>query len=135
MKKIMLGVLLIIFTVVNVQDVNAKTMPFQYIFEEDKSWTIEFSDKIDTKSVTGDTVYIEYLNEKVKIDVHYSFSEDLTKLTVTPVDSYELGYNMRLVIENVVSTNGVTLDEKTSLEFNYVIEEDIKSPFETLAVK
>lgn len=130
MKKIILAmVMIIMFSVISIQDVSAKTFPFKYITEPNKEWIVTLSEPVDKDSVNADTVYIEYLNEKVKIEVTYEFNEDFTQIKVLPKESYELGYFMLLVIDNIKNVNGEYLNEKTTLQFNYVKKEDAEDPF------
>lgn len=130
MKKFsMMLVMIFMFSIISIQGVSAKEFPERMIHESSKPWTITFSEQVDKSSVNNETVYIEYLNEKIPIDITYNFNEDGTQLIVSPVSDYEMGYNFKLVVtENVKSVSGVNLNEETTLIFNYMKEEDVFKP-------
>lgn len=120
MKKIITMLVIILsFLIVSINDVSAKTFPFKHVHDEYKEWTITFSNEIDKSSVTNETVYIQNYDTKELLEIEYKFSDDNEQIIVKPIQPYEKGFDMVLVIDKVVNIHGEELKDKTHLVFTY----------------
>lgn len=117
-KKIAAPLLLILFIFSSIVPVNARTLDAQPIQSITKEWTVSFSQSVNAKTDFSALIYIEDDNKK-KIDVSYSLSEDLTKVIVFPKNPYHFGTNYKLVVsDELVSSSGARLKESWTRPFS-----------------
>jgi hypothetical protein len=97
-------------------DGNAKVIPYKV--NQDKVWTVNFSNDIDETTVNKDNVYV-LDDEGNKVEVKLEVSGKA--LIISPVENYKSGHKYKLYIsDKVQSVNKKALKKALEYEFNVI---------------
>lgn len=98
--------------------VDAQTFELQPITDTKKPWSISFNAKVDYSQITRDAISIQSETGEI-IPITYSISDDLTKITVKPLNPYIFGTTYTLKIDKeVASANGTKLSKDVTKQFS-----------------
>lgn len=106
------------FTLIELPDNNNNANVIPYKVNNDKVWTVNFSNNIDKTTVNKDNVYV--VDDKGnKVDVKLECRGKA--LIISPVENYKSGYKYQLHIsDKVQSVNKKTLKKALDYEFNVI---------------
>ncbi|WP_231860399.1 Ig-like domain-containing protein [Bacillus sp. OxB-1] len=118
MRKIVLSLVLISMLAFFIGPASlAKTFSSQSISDVKKSWTIKFSQPVDSASLNSNYVYITKGSQKISTGL--KLLDGGYTVEVTPLVPYEPGQSYRLVVsESLKSVKGQALKESVSKPFD-----------------
>ena len=92
-----------------------------------KEWTVEFNLPLDIRTITDKNIYITDKNGNM-ISMLYIIdrqNNDVSKVTITPINNYKQGETYTLWIKDIKGTNGTIIKQNVKMEFTIEGQIDI----------